>query len=409
MAVPQEPSFNENENDPQTTTAKNSSPSKQIKPISTPNSQDDGYNLSVVVTTLDKSRREPTNLPKYKQTTYSSVERSYIELERLYNSLSYSNPECIVPALPHPTTSYQATEEDERRVKSAMQLWFNRISSNPVLRNDKELRSFIETDFAFVPSTKPRRRTGPFRFGFSSDIRDDDMKLAEAKSLANIFENHFFDNAKSVQKLARYRKGLSIYNSDLGSKFAAMGTVEKHPPLAHGLRRLGKTLQVVGELQQLQAVSEAAALGDFFSYYAMNSHAAKETLSNRLKIISEHDDAVKTTISKRRYIERLKSSTSIKQENAKNYEQNLDARVKRVTKKLHSELEIYENNRAQDFMAAIQEYIKKQILFEKQQLKEWEKLKPDVDLITNKNMVVHIYEKEELDPRAIAERLSTFG
>ncbi|CAH1764151.1 15841_t:CDS:2 [Entrophospora sp. SA101] len=379
MAVPQEPSFNENENDPQTTTAKNSSPSKQIKPISTPNSQDDGYNLSVVVTTLDKSRREPTNLPKYKQTTYSSVERSYIELERLYNSLSYSNPECIVPALPHPTTSYQATEEDERRVKSAMQLWFNRISSNPVLRNDKELRSFIETDFAvwFVPSTKPRRRTGPFRFGFSSDIRDDDMKLAEAKSLANIFENHFFDNAKSVQKLARYRKG--------------------------------KTLQVVGELQQLQAVSEAAALGDFFSYYAMNSHAAKETLSNRLKIISEHDDAVKTTISKRRYIERLKSSTSIKQENAKNYEQNLDARVKRVTKKLHSELEIYENNRAQDFMAAIQEYIKKQILFEKQQLKEWEKLKPDVDLITNKNMVVHIYEKEELDPRAIAERLSTFG
>ncbi|CAJ0766551.1 9618_t:CDS:1, partial [Entrophospora sp. SA101] len=59
---------------------------------------------------------------------------------------------------------------------------------------------------------------------------------------------------------------------------------------------------------------------------------------------------------------------------AKNYEQNLDARVKRVTKKLHSELEIYENNRAQDFMAAIQEYIKKQILFEKQQLKEWEKL-----------------------------------
>nr|CAG8529433.1 6324_t:CDS:2 [Entrophospora candida] len=377
MAVPQEPSFNENENDSQTTTAKNSSPSKQTKPISTPNSQDDGYNLSVVVTTLDKSRREPTNLPKYKQTTYSSVERSYIELERLYNSLSYSNPECIVPALPHPTTSYQATEEDERRVKSAMQLWFNRISSNPVLRNDKELRSFIETDFAFVPSTKPRRRTGPFRFGFSSDIRDDDMKLAESKSLANIFENHFFDNAKSVQKLARYRKG--------------------------------KTLQVVGELQQLQAVSEAAALGDFFSYYAMNSHAAKETLSNRLKIISEHDDAVKTTISKRRYIERLKSSTSIKQENAKNYEQNLDARVKRVTKKLHSELEIYENNRAQDFMAAIQEYIKKQILFEKQQLKEWEKLKPDVDLITNKNMVVHIYEKEELDPRAIAERLSTFG
>ena len=60
-------------------------------------------------------------------------------------------------------------------------------------------------------------------------------------------------------------------------------------------------------------------------------------------------------------------------------------------------------------MTAIQEYVKKQILFERQQLKEWERLKPDIDSITNKNMVVHVYEKEELDPRAIAERLSTFG
>jgi len=138
-------------------------------------------------------------------------------------------------------------------------------------------------------------------------------------------------------------------------------------------------------------------------------------LANRLRIISEHDDAVKTTISKRRYIERLKSSTNIKSdkvdealedlEYAKSYEQNLDARAKRVTNNLHTELKIYEENRAQDFFNAIKEYVKKQIVFEKQQLKEWENLRPDIKAITKRNMHIHAFGDEKLDAKAVAERL----
>jgi hypothetical protein len=86
-------------------------------------------------------------LPRYRNSSYPLVERSYIEFERLYNALTYSNPECIVPALPFSSSSYQATEEDERRVKHSMQQWVNRVAMNPVLCHDEELRSFIETDF----------------------------------------------------------------------------------------------------------------------------------------------------------------------------------------------------------------------------------------------------------------------
>jgi hypothetical protein len=50
--------------------------------------------------------------------------------------------------LPFSSTSYQVTEEDERRVKHSMQQWVNRVAMNPVLCHDEELRSFIETDFA---------------------------------------------------------------------------------------------------------------------------------------------------------------------------------------------------------------------------------------------------------------------
>lgn len=87
-------------------------------------------------------------MPRYKNSSYPLIERSHAEFERLFNTLTYSNPECIVPALPFSSSSYQATEDDERRIKHSMQQWVNRVAMNPVLCHDEELRSFIETDFA---------------------------------------------------------------------------------------------------------------------------------------------------------------------------------------------------------------------------------------------------------------------
>ncbi|CAG8464258.1 25840_t:CDS:2 [Dentiscutata erythropus] len=409
MAVPQEPLVNENESLNQTrqvSTNKVSRPRQRNDPLpKLP--QEEGYYLRISITSLDKNRRDPvfkfkaiTNLPRFKHTSYSNLERTYNEFERLYNSLAYSNPECIVPALPFSTTSYQGTEEDERRVKSAMQKWVNRVSINPILCHDEELRSFIETDFA---------RSGSFRFRFSLEVKDDDTDLSQAKSTSLMLEVNFIDVARNVQKLAKLRKGLAICNTEFGIKSHGLGTVEKHPPLSNGLRKLGKTLQIISELQRSQAISEAAALGDFFSYYAVNAHIVKETLANRLRIITEHENAVKETISKKRYMERLKSSTSIKSDKAENYEQNLEARVKRVTSNLHSELQNYEDNRTQDFIKALKEYAHKQIIFEKQQLKELENLRPDINAITKRNVRTYTLGEEELTPRAVAEKLNIYA
>lgn len=96
----------------------------------------------------------------------------------------------------------------------------------------------------------------------------------------------------------------------------------------------------------------------------------------------------------------------IENKKAKSYEQNLDARVKNVTKNLHTELKIYEENRAQDFFSAVKEYVKKQILFEKQQLNEWENLRPDIKAITKRNMHIYAFGDEKLDAKSVAEKLN---
>ncbi|CAG8570220.1 1224_t:CDS:2 [Ambispora gerdemannii] len=403
MAVPQEPINSDAEENSRQVTSQKVVRTKAQKNNSSPIPVEEYLRISL--SAFDKNRRDPvfklritTNVANYKKSTYPLVERTYNEFERLYSALTCGNPECIVPALPIATSSFQATEEDERRIKNAMQQWINRITNNPFLRHDEELKSFIETDFAAR--------------------KDEDEELASARAISNTLESHLLENARAVQKLAKIRKGLAICTADLGAKAIGMGTVEKHPPLSSGLRKLGKTLQIVSELQQLQAMSEAAALGDFFNYYAVNAHIVRETLTNRLRIIADFESAVKTTESKRRYIERLKSSTQIKSDRvdealddldyAQNYEATLGARVNHVTKNLHNELTIYEENRTQDFLGAFKEYVKKQIFFEKQQLKEWENLRPDINAITKRNMRVHTICDEELDARAIAERLSTY-
>jgi hypothetical protein len=60
-----------------------------------------------------------------------------------------------VPALPPPVTSAGAgTEEDERRMKTELQKWFDVISSNPVLIRDEEIMLLVESDFgvSFISS-----------------------------------------------------------------------------------------------------------------------------------------------------------------------------------------------------------------------------------------------------------------
>ncbi|CAG8463424.1 8737_t:CDS:2 [Paraglomus occultum] len=427
MAVVEEPFINNTagQGRQDSTTSQKIPRTKPIKNDATPPQQEDEY-LRVTVTSLDRTKRDPifklkatTNMSKFKQKTYQLVERTYTEFERLYDSMTYANPECIVPALPSPASSFAASDEDERRVKRSVQQWLNRIASNPILRHDEELRSFVETSFTFIPTSKPRKRSSGFRLKFSTrTVQDDDHVLTNAKAVATVLEGYMLESTKAVQKLAKSRKSMAVCNTDLGMKAITFATSEQHPPLSSGFRKLGKMLQSIAELQHAQASVEVAILGDFFAYYAINARVVKETLSNRIRITTEYETAKKNTISKRRYIERLKASTSIKPERvddaledleyAKSYEENLGARLIHVTKNLHNELTVYEENRTQDFLNVFKEFAKKQILYEKQQLKAWEDLRPDINAITKKSMRVHALGDEDLNPRAVAERLSTY-
>ena len=103
-------------------------------------------------------------------------------------------------------------------------------------------------------------------------------------------------------------------HTEMGNKLINVATTEAHPPLANAIRKIGRTWHSLADLDQAQAISDCVVIGDTFGYQGMNARSAKETLQMRTGVLEEYQAAVKTTISKRRNIERLKASSNIKPE-----------------------------------------------------------------------------------------------
>ncbi|KAI9513252.1 Vps5 C terminal like-domain-containing protein [Russula earlei] len=369
-------------------------------PIANPASNGDSFEkpdpyLKVRITGLDRNRRDvlvrfdaQTNLSNFTGTAYRNVSRSYVEFQQLYDALTHNNPQTIVPALPLAQTSAPTDEEDDRLVKIMLQRWFTRVCEDTILVYDEELRSFVESDFGYQPTPRPKRKTSS---GFSlmrRRVPDEDEELQRARFELTKLEGQFFDAAKALDRVSLARKSLSAAHGEMGNKLVNVGTTESHPPIANAMRKLGRTWHTLADLDQAQAISECVILSDSLGYQGMNARSAKETLQQRTAVLEEYQAAVKSAISKRRYIERLKASSNIRPEKvdealedleeANKYEQILVRRADGISQNLHHALQTHRRLVTDDVTTALIEYTRSSIMYERQLLRELEALRPDV-------------------------------
>ena len=89
-------------------------------------------------------------LPRYRQSIYKDVRRTFNEVVKFNRYLIVSNLEVFVPVIPSAITSYPTGGEDERKkLFVEWQDWLNRITSNPILIRDEEFVYFVENDFGY--------------------------------------------------------------------------------------------------------------------------------------------------------------------------------------------------------------------------------------------------------------------
>ncbi|KAG6817846.1 hypothetical protein H0H87_001678 [Tephrocybe sp. NHM501043] len=326
-----------------------------------------------------------TNLSNFTGSTYRNVSRSYLELQQFYETIIHSNPQTIIPALPLAQTSAPTDEEDDRLVKIMLQRWITRVCEDPILLYDEDLRSFIENDFGYQPTPRPRRKTSSGFGIMRRGVPDEDEELQRARFELTKLEGQFFDTAKAVDRLAL---ALAAAYVEMGDKLINVATTEAHPPLGNAFRKIGRAWHSLTDLGHAQAISECVVIGDSLGYQGMNARSAKETLLMRTGVLEEYQQAVKTTISKRRQIERLKASSNIRpdrvdealedMEEANKYEQVLARRAEGISQNLHKALETHNRYANDDITTALIEHARSSIMYERQLLRELEALRVDV-------------------------------
>ncbi|PFH60183.1 hypothetical protein XA68_11344 [Ophiocordyceps unilateralis] len=359
-----------------------------------------------------------TNLPRFRTTQYRDVRRLHSEFVKLAEHLISANPEALVPAVPPPVTAAGAgTEEDENRVKSTMQRWFNYVSSNEVLMKDDEMILFVESDFGYSPMVKMKQPATGVRRKILKQFApppDDTPELAAARPTVKLFYLGTMDAGHKVDKMVKARRGLGLAESDFGVKLGTMHVQEPHPGLAHAFRKLGRIIQTVGDYHAAQATAEAATAGDAFQYHSQDSFIVKESLTNRQILTREFLQAQEATRSRLNAADRLKASSSVRRDkvdeaiaaldDARQTETALFAKTTRVTHNLVLERRKWFSRTAADLRLSVRDYVLRQIEAERRTLAVLETVRPDIRSIDASGGLSRL--GRESTPRAAIRRAS---
>lgn len=170
-----------------------------------------------------------------------------------------------------------------------------------------------------------------------------------------------------------------------------MAIQEPHTGLANAYRKLGKTIQTVGDYHAAQGTAEATTIGDPLAYHSEDAFIVKETLTNRHILMRELVQAEQLSKQKVQAADRLKVSSSVKREKvdeaiaqmdeARSSELHLRAKTTRVTNNLVQESRRWFNRTTNDMRMSLREYVLREIEAERRTLATLESIRPDIRAI----------------------------
>jgi len=154
-----------------------------------------------------------TNLPGFRTTQFREVRRTHGEFQKLAEHLVSANPEVLVPALPPSASSAGVgTDEDEGRVKTTMQRWFNYVCESDILIRDEEMIRFVEGDPGYSPVVKRSQPATGVRRKMIKQFApppDDTPELQEARPIVKRFYLGAMDTGMKVDKAVKARRGMA--------------------------------------------------------------------------------------------------------------------------------------------------------------------------------------------------------
>lgn len=363
---------------------------------------------------VDRSKRTPhytfdvlTNISSYRARKYTAVSRNQAEFGRLEAHLRATYPECIVPTLGSGSTTskYVPDYQNNRLVVMLLQQWLNRVAAHPILRQDYELRQFVEAKFAFNPSLTPSVSQGPTALsvaplpgsgggGFFNWGRNKQPKLARSANptpfeleLERVsgnmesFRTNLAETRRWHGRLARTRLRLSVDLGDVGTKLVSVGVIEHNPQLSRSMKRLGRGFLHTGTCVQSQANLEGSRAIAVQDIYTMATGNVQRALTSRQTIFTEHQVAERQMERKRQSMAVLRSSSNINSDQVQETLNEFNAvkgaadskrqRAERVDRVLAADMRAFEHNREGDFRTLFGALARDQLQVERQVLDDF--------------------------------------
>ncbi|KAI9146000.1 Vps5 C terminal like-domain-containing protein [Paraphysoderma sedebokerense] len=316
-----------------------------------------------------------TNLSEYRQQS-ATAERSHEDFARLHSYYLKSYPDCIIPVLPPSRTTVINPDQESKKTSVAISEWLKAIAGHPVLVRDEGTILFFTDKNAFYPPAKSSTHTNPnwgskFKALVSITPRDVDLSYENAKRDVTELESELLAMRKNMEKVVKCRKALAASYIDLSTKLTTFGSAELNQQLANIYNKVGKRLQYAAEINVNHADAEYSTVIDFSNDCINSCQAVQSAFNHRLRVLTLYDSACRATEKQNRKMEKMKGSSSLRQEKVNNAlekhdellneESALRAQFKSMSESLRRDFTRSERLRLSAVDSMMDEYIRVQL------------------------------------------------
>ncbi|KAF8586437.1 Vps5-domain-containing protein [Ramaria rubella] len=331
-----------------------------------------------------------TSSPLYRRSTFS-VLRRYSDFLWLYETLSINNPGVIVPPVPEKQQygRFQDTFVENRR--AALNKCIQKIANHPSLRDDPDLKLFLESD-SFVLDIKHRKaEIAHERGGLMASIGstlvgprfyETDEWFDNKKAYLDSLESQLRGLVKSIDMVSKQRNEVAISMADFADNVAALSACDMGKQLSLTLGALADVQRKAKELQDLQAREDVSTIMSTVDEYARLVNSVRLAFSSRVRLYASWQNADgdlrKTQVAHdkarrqgRIPSDRLGSSLS---EIAEVERRAMEAKQEfdNASKMIKSELTRFEQERVEDFKNALVAFLNGMVAKQKEIIQSWE-------------------------------------
>uniref|UniRef100_A0A1A8J4Y9 Sorting nexin-1 n=2 Tax=Nothobranchius kuhntae TaxID=321403 RepID=A0A1A8J4Y9_NOTKU len=351
-----------------------------------------------------------TLLPMFRNKTFT-VRRRFSDFLGLYEKLSdkHGPSGLIVPPPPEKSilgmTKVKVGKEDsssadfQERRRGALERYLQRVVNHPLLRQDPDVREFLEKDeLPRAVSTQALSGAGFLKMlnratdavsKMTIKMNESDVWFEEKLQEVESADQQFRKLHTMAESLVVHRKELSLNTAGFAKSAAMLGSAEDNTALSRALSQLAEVEDKIEQLHQDQAANDTFSFSELIADYIRLLGAVRGTFDQRMKAWQRWQDA-QAMLQKKRETEAklLWANKPDKLQLAKEEITEWEAKVtqyerdfERVSATVRKEVLRFQKEKTKNFKRQIMVYLESLLQSQQQMIKYWEAFLPEAKAI----------------------------